>query len=150
MESLFPTFDVPSAIVSDKQREEQYAPAPLWNYEAGEFITDGANKSIYGSGYDAWVLWCIKSIMTQRWAHLGYSSNEGIEAEQAFKQPDREAVQSAFERTITEALLADPMHRTTQVKDFKFSWQTDSLWIECVAIGTDGQTADLKAKIPTI
>ena len=149
MADLFPVFDVPSELEEEEELEGQYAPAPLWDYEAGDFVTDGAKQTLYGSGYDAWVLWCTKSIMTQRWAHLGYSANEGIEAEEAFAEPDREAAESAFELTITEALLADPMGRTTQVRDFEFRWEADSLWIDCVVVGTDGQTADITARLNT-
>ncbi len=141
---LFPVFDVPSALVEETEQQNRYPPSPMWDVETGDFVTDGAGKLLYGSGKDAWVLWCTKAILTQRWAHLGYNANEGIEADEAFKEPDRKAAESAFERTITEALLADPMGRTAQVRDFAFTWEADSLWIECVAVGADGDTASIK------
>lgn len=147
--NLFPVFDVPSTLAEEADTQERYPPAPMWDVETGDFIKDGAGHPLYGSGYDAWVLWCTKSILTQRWAHSGYSANEGIEAEQAFQEPDRQAAESAFERTITEALLADPMGRTAQVRDFEFSWEADSLWISCVIVGTDGDTASIRAKLNT-
>ena len=147
--NLFPVFDVPSALAGETETQNKYPPAPMWDVEKGDFVMDGAKKTLYGSGYDAWVLWCTKTIMTQRWAHDGYSSNAGIEADEAFSEPDREAQESAFERTITEALLADPMGRTTQVTDFEFTWEADSLWIECIVTGDDGNTADIKAKLNT-
>ena len=144
---LFPTFEVPAALAEDILTENQYPPAPLWDVEKGDFVINGARQTLYGSGYDAWVLWCTKAILTQRWAHDGYSANEGIEAEQAFKEPDRKAVESAFERTITEALLADPLGRTMQVRDFEFRWEADSLWITCVVVGADGDTASIRARL---
>ncbi len=147
--NLFPVFDVPSTLAEEAATQERYPPAPMWDVETGDFIKDGAGHPLYGSGHDAWVLWCTKSILTQRWAHSGYSTNEGIEAEQAFQEPDRQAAESAFERTITEALLADPMGRTAQVRDFEFSWEADSLWISCVIVGTDGDTASIRAKLNT-
>lgn len=143
---LFPVFNVPSVLVEETKQQMQYMPAPMWDVEAGDFVTDGAGKLLYGSGYDTWVLWCTKSILTQRWAHDGYSANEGIEAIQAFQEPDRQARESALERTITEALLADPMGRTTQVRDFEFIWEADSLWISCIVVGMNGDTASIKAK----
>jgi hypothetical protein len=97
--NLFPVFDVPAQLAGDMQTEEKYKPAPQWDFEKGDFVTNGENRIIYGSGYDAWVLWCIKTILTQRWAHAAYSGNAGIEAEEAFKEPDRQAQESAFERT---------------------------------------------------
>ena len=38
---------------------------------------------------------------------------------------------------------------TTQVRDFEFRWEADSLWIDCVVVGTDGQTADITARLNT-
>ncbi len=110
-------------------------------------MTDGTGQALYGSGYDAWVLWCTKVILTQRWAHLGYSADMGIEAEQAFQAPGRAAAESSFERTITEALLADPMGRTVQVRDFSFQWEADSLWITCKVFGADGNSANVSARL---
>ena len=145
--NLFPVFDVPDTLAEEIEEKERYAPAPMWDIERGDFVTDGAQRALYGSGYDAWVLWCSKSILTQRWAHDAYSINIGIEAEQAFSETDRKAAESAFERTITEALLADPMGRTVQVRDFTFRWEADSLWIECAVFGRDGSTASIKARL---
>lgn len=148
-EDLFPVFDVPSEDDEDEEESAQYNPAPLWDFKAGDFVTDEAHRALYGSGYDAWVLWCTKTILTQRFAHLAYGDNAGIEAEEAFEEGEADAVESAFERTITEALLADPMGRTIAVKDFEFEWEADSLWISCVVVGDDGSTADIKAKLNT-
>lgn len=148
-DSLFPVFDVPATLAADVDSRGGYAPAPLWDVERGDFVLDGANRTLYGSGYESWVLWCTKTIMTQRWAHLAYSDNAGIEAAEAFAEPDREAVESSFERTITEALLADPMGRTLAVRNFEFSRDADSLWISCEVIGRDGKSADIKAKLNT-
>ena len=146
-QNLFPVFDVPSELAESVQITERYRPAPLFDVERGDFIVDGARHPLYGSGYEAWVLWCTKTILTQRWAYYGYSSNSGIEADEAFKEPDRPAQESAFQRTITEALLADPVGRTLQVRDFIFSWITDSLNIICTVVGVDGDTAAITAKL---
>jgi hypothetical protein len=140
-QNLFPVFDVPATLTEHETPKAQYYPAPLWDVEGGDFVLNGARQPLYGSGYEAWVLWCTKTILTQRWAHLGYSDNAGIESDEAFKEPDRAATISAFERTITEALLADPMGRTIQVKDFAFNWQADSLYITCTVIGQQGNIA---------
>ena len=148
-QNLFPVFDVPAALAEDVQIQQKYRPSPLFDIESGEFILSGARQTMYGSGYDAWVLWCTKTILTQRWAYYGYSNDIGIEAEEAFKEPDRKAIESAFERTITEALLADPMERTQQVREFEFTWDGggESLYISCVVIGADGNSATIRAPI---
>lgn len=135
---LFPVFDAPEEADEDEDLQAQYAPAPMWDMEKGDFVTDGSGRMLYGSGLDAWALWCVKAVMTQRWAHGAYSENEGIEAEESFAEPDREAAESSFERTVTEALLADPEGRTVQVRDFEFDWEPDSLRISCEIVGSDG------------
>jgi len=146
--NLFPVFEMPSAIVDPLTvNTPQYPPSPLFNVETGEFITDGTGRPLMGNGYSAWVLWCTKTILTQRWAYYGYSSNAGIEAEEAFLEPGMKAIQSSFERTITEALMADPMGRTQMVRDFIFMWNADSLFITCTVIANNGMTAVVNASL---
>ena len=148
-QNLFPVFDVPGILAEDELTIQRYRPAPLWDLERGDFVLDGARKLQYGNGFEAWVLWCVKTVLTQRWAHDGYSPNAGIEAEQGFAETSRRAAESVFERTVTEALLADPMGRTTQVRNFRFAWDGggDSLLIECDILGHDGNSATLKARV---
>ena len=146
-QKLFPVFDVPGALAENVATQRKYLPAPLWDAEAGDFVYNGARQPMYGSGYDAWVLWCIKTIQTQRWACHGYGSGAGVEAEEAFAEPDRASTESSFERTITEALLADPMGRTRIVQEFAFEWRSDSLHISCVVIGDDGNSATIDTDI---
>ena len=143
--SLFPVFDVPAVTVESRPTKQRYYRAPLWDYERGDFVLTGARQTVYGTGYDAWVQWCIKTLMTERWAHLAYSSNTGIEAVSAFRQTSRKAQESALKRTITEALLADPARRTRQVRDFTFVWSDDTLQITCEVYGSDGNSATVSA-----
>jgi len=146
---LFPVFDTPSVLAEDLRTPKMYRPAPLWDFESGDFVFDGERRPIYGSGYDAWVFWCIKSLMTQRGAHYAYSMNMGIEAAEAFAEPNKKAQESAFRRTITEALLADPLARTEQVRDFEFQWSPEgsAVTVTCTVIGYDGNSATIKAAI---
>ena len=145
--NLFPVFDVPSTLVENSRPVRRYAPGPLFDLEAGEFVMNGARQPLYGSGYETWVLWCTKTIMTQRMAHHGYTSNAGIEADEAFRQPDRYARESMFTRTITEALLADPAGRTRQVRNFQYRWIADSLHVTCEVVGHEGNTATISANL---
>jgi hypothetical protein len=145
-QNLFPVFDVPAAIAEETQNVNRFAPAPLWDFDTGDFVTNGA-RPVYGSGYDAWVQWCKKMIFTQRWAHYAYSSDAGIEAEEAFREPDREAAEQSLERTITEALMADPMGRTRSVGDFQFHWVGDELRVTCEVFGSDGNSAAIDSTL---
>jgi hypothetical protein len=144
---LFPVFDVPAVLAEDVAVIQKYKPAPLFDFEIGEFVLNGARQPLYGSGFDAWILWCTKTILTQRWAHYAYSSIIGIEAEESFNEPDRKSQESSFIRTITEALLADPMGRTRQVRNFNLKWLADSLYITCDVVGNDGNSATINAEV---
>ena len=73
MPNLFPVFDVPSILANEVKEEKRYRPAPLFDLKTGDFVVDGNGHVVYGSGRDAWILWCIKTIQTQRWAHFAYS-----------------------------------------------------------------------------
>jgi len=144
---LFPVFEVPAVLTEKKQKVNKYARAPLWNFETGDFDPEGTPRPVYGSGYDAWVFWCKKTLMTQRWAHSAYSGNAGVEIEEAFNTPDRKAIESSLEQTITEALLADPMGRTRQVRNFNFDWYGDSLSLTCEIVGSDGNSAAIDTSL---
>jgi hypothetical protein len=125
MPNLFPTFDVPGLNTGDEQNSVQYPPGWLFDFQKGDFVTDGAGRMVMADGLTTWAQWCIKAVMTQRFAHLIYSTDYGCEHGQVRKQPSRAAALSEVERTISETLLVDP--RTQSVKDFNFSWKGDEL-----------------------
>lgn len=139
MAELFPTMPTPDLYEENNQTTINYGKAWAYDFENNEFVIDGAGRFIELDGYEAWKQWCKKTAMTQRYAHLIYSSNYGTELEEARKQPKRAAVQSDTERTITEALLADP--RTGSVKDFKFTWDGANLLVDFIVVPTIGGPA---------
>lgn len=147
MGSLFPTFSVASTLAEGAVAVEKYKSAPFFDLEKGEFKVDGGGKMLYGTGYDAWVLWCTKTVETQRLAHAAYSSFIGTEWVEAFAEPDRAAQESALERTISEALLADPQGRTVRVYDFVFLSLGDSISASFQVLGAQGETASITVQI---
>ncbi len=147
-ENLFPVFDMVDILVEQPpMKEQQYMPAPLFDIEKGEFVLNGANQAMYGSGYDAWVLWCTKTILTERFACLAYSHNMGIETDFVFSRKDKAATEAAFIKTITEALLSDPMGRTQYVSDFDFQWKDDSVYLTCIVAGLNGNSATIEVRL---
>lgn len=124
---LYPTFDIPSAgTVADSNEGMEFKPSPKFDYERGDFVRDGANRVIMVDGRDAFKIWVQKVLKTQITACLCYLST-GIDMEGALAAPTHEAVQSALERTITEALLANPC--TERVYGFEFSWEADTIHV---------------------
>lgn len=147
MASLFPVFSVPSTVVASETVTEKYRPSLAFDVETGEFILDGGGTMKYNSGYEAWLLWCTKTIATERWAHLAYPSYIGTELDSAFQEPDRASQESAIERTITEALLADPRGRTVRVYDFSFSWESEVAMVGFTILGSKGDSTSLEVKL---
>jgi len=137
--NLFPTFAVPKVIEGGVKQENRTKQSLYFDFEKGDIALDGNGEIKTATPYDTWVQWCLKTVLTQRWAFFAYSSQAGVEMEEAFAQQDRKAQQSYIEKTVTEALLADPYQRTKRVYDFTFVWQTDGvevtfwvngLWVE--------------------
>jgi len=143
MPNLYPVFDMPD-LVEQQQTEPvpQYGKSWLFDFEKGDFVTDGAGRVVEADGHTAWVQWCVKAVLTERFAHVIYSTDYGSEIEQALKQPSRKAVEAELERVITEALLVDP--RTELVKDFAFQWEGNAVKVSFTAVPVIGESARLE------
>ena len=123
--TLFPVVSIPSLSKPKQDNDVRYKRAPAWDLRAGDFVRDGAGKILTDTGRDAYVVWCVKTSQTERFAKLAYPSAIGAELETAKQEKSPEAVELALERTIREALMANP--RTEYVKDFTFQWDGDHI-----------------------
>jgi len=143
MPNLYPVFDMPD-LVEQQQTEPvpQYGKSWLFDFEKGDFVVDGAGRVVETDGHAAWVQWCVKSVLTERFAYLIYSTDYGAEIEQALKQPSRKTVEAELERVITEALLVNP--RTELVKDFVFQWEGDAVKVSFTAVPVVGSPERLE------
>ena len=126
-EQLYPVFEIPTLSVSNTETGRDFKPCPLFDFDLGDFVRDGANRVVMAEGRDAYILWVLKTLKTQRGACLSYMG-AGIDSEAALAEMTREAVQSAFERTISDALLVHPC--TERVYDFVYDWDSDTLYIK--------------------
>lgn len=143
MPNLYPVFEIPE-LVEQQQTElaPKYGKSWLFDFKKGDFVLDGAGRVVEADGHTAWMQWCIKTILTQRFAYVIYSSDYGTELEEAQKQPHRKAVEIELERVITEALLVDP--RTEMVKDFVFEWEGDTVKVSFVVVPVVGPSERLE------
>lgn len=99
---------------------------PGCNMESGQtsFFTNFEpvipREALEAAGYEAvleaYKIWCVKAVSTERYSCLGYDDDIGAEMEDAMKEEDDTAVELAIERTIEEALMVNP--RTESVEDF--------------------------------
>lgn len=140
MVSLYPTFDMPELAEQRRGRPKPEYPGSYgFDFEKGEFARDGAGRVRAADGREAWKQWCVKAVLTQRFAFLAYGRAYGTEVDEALRNPTRAAVEMDVERTITEALLADP--RTEKVGGFAFEWAGDQLWVSFMATPVVGPPA---------
>lgn len=143
MPNLYPSFEPPIIVEQEQpQLAPEYPKSYLFDFEKGDFVLDGAGRIVIADGYTAWVQWCIKAVLTERFAYLAYSGNYGVEIDEALKQPTRAAVETEVERTITEALLADP--RTYAVRNFLFKWRGNELYVSFTVIPVVGEATRIE------
>ena len=97
-------------------------------------------------GIDSWKSWCVNCLQTERYKHMAYSSDFGIELDAAFAAETREEAESILTRQITEALLADPYERCEFIEDITFTWTaSDALQVAVIIHGIDDVTIDVTA-----
>lgn len=116
--------------------------------KAGDFVRDGMNKMLDSTGIESWKSWCINAISTERYKHLAYNTDFGIELDKIFAASSREEAESLLTREITECLLADPYGRTEYVSDIEFDWEApDAVSVRVIVQGIQDVTIDITAYI---
>ena len=127
-EALFPEYDVPDIDEFDEEEESfEQKPSAYFDFETGDFARTKSNNILASTEEEAFIQWCKKVVLTERDTALAYSTDIGIESEDALQEEGREAVESELERTITEALMVHPA--TEYVTDFEFTWGPDCVYI---------------------
>lgn len=134
-QQLFPTITGQENLKVSSRYDSRYKRSYRWDYETGDFARDGAKRVPGCDGQEAYKTWCMKAVMTERWTCLAYTSEIGAEMTAAFRKPSRKAQESAIERTIKETLMTNP--RTEYVRDFSFSWESDSVGVSFTVKGID-------------
>lgn len=142
-DKLYPDFPVPIAQQQDPETQP-YLPAPMFDFEAGDFVRDGANRIVMCDGHEAYREWCLKVLNTQLGASMAYVGI-GIDGERAMAQPTRQATESHITRSITEALSMHP--GTQRVKDFRFEWESDALHVSFTIDAKDMASFDINMNI---
>ena len=148
-ENLFPEGYEREYITEEDLIEEKavgYRNGIAFDYEKGDFPRDGMNKMLDSNGIESWKSWCINCLQTERYKHLAYSTDFGIELEAAMKAAGRDEAESILTRQITEALMADPYHRTSYISEILFDWTApDSVVVSVTIHGIDDVTIDITA-----
>ncbi len=134
-EALFPVVSLPDFASRKQDYDRAYKRSVKWDREKGDFVRDGANRMVECDGREAFETGCYKASMTERYRCLAYPNAIGAEMERAMAEDDERTVESMVQRTITEALMANP--RTEDVRDFNFSWNGDRMSCTFTVKGVD-------------
>lgn len=119
-----------------------------FDYQTGDFRRDGANKLLSSDGIESWKSWCINCLQTERYKHLAYSSDFGIELDAAMRATSREEAENILTRQIIEAIMADPYERAAYVERTSFDWTApDTVSVAVTIHGVDDVTIDITAYI---
>lgn len=150
-ENLYPD-GYEDEIVEDEDVEEEgpigYRPGVAFDFETGDFIRDGRNRLLEASGVESWQQWCMNCLQTERYKHLAYSDDFGIEADEVFQAESQEEAESILTRQITEAILADPYGRTAYIDAIDYEWTApDAIQATMTIVGIDDVTIDLEVNI---
>lgn len=125
-----------------------YRNGVAFDHQTGDFVRDGMNKILDSDGIESWKSWCINCLQTERYMHLAYSTDFGIETRAAMRAASREEAESILTRQITEAILADPYKRTAYIEDIIFDWTApDAAAVRVIIHGIDDVTIDITAYI---
>lgn len=141
-DSIYPTFNLPTLTPPRTSAEQKkYQSSLYFDFVKGDFVLDGAKRLVTCDGHEAWLEWCLKQLMTERFTKLAYSDKVGVEIVSAVRdEPDAESAQLAIERTVTEALMVNPA--TEYVRNFEFSQQGDDLSVAFLVKGREWENED--------
>ena len=143
--TLYPVVDIPAFAEEEDAYDSEYKSSLAWDLEKGDFVRDMSNRIKRSDGLEAYKVWCIKTVQTQRFSCLAYDDDIGTERDEAAAEGDDNAVELAMERTIEEALIVNP--RTEAVEDFVFSWEPDALSIAFTVSAVGWESFPLEIRI---
>lgn len=133
-------------LASDKPTG--YRNGIAFDSQLGDFLREGMNKMLDSTGVESWMSWCINCLQTERYKHLAYSTDFGIELDKAMKANSREEAESILTRQITEAILADPYQRTKYIEEITYDWTApDTVTVNATIRGIEDVTIDITAYI---
>ena len=147
MANLFPTETVTATSGTDETASQvTFGTSWQFDFEKGEFVTTVTGKAVQTHDTDAWVEWCQKALITQRYRYLIYGRLYGQEFEDLIrKNLNRAGNESEIKRIATEALMVDP--RTAKVDNFMFTWDGDTVYFTCQITNVWDETATVSNKV---
>ena len=151
MPNLFPVGYQDAVPDGSKIVEEKpigYKPGIAFDYEKGDFARDGRNRTLESNGIESYKSWVMNCLQTERYKHLAYSTDFGIETDAVFSAETRAEAESILVRQITEAIMADPYQRTDHIEFIGIDWSIpDTALVHFFLFGIEDVTIDITAYI---
>lgn len=151
MPNLLPTGYEDEVITPDDVVEDGpigYRNGVAFDYNTGDYVRDGRNRLLDSTGIESWQAWCINCMLTERYKHLAYNSDFGIDYDMVFSAESREEAESILTREITEAILADPYERCEYIESIEYEWpEPDGIQVHAILHGIEDVTIDITAYI---
>jgi len=117
-----------------------------FDFDAGEFVLTPTGRIAVAEDTEAWLQWCAKALLTERYRYLVYSRSYGQEFDSLMGEGlPREAAESEISRIATETLMADP--RTASVRNFSFSWERDQCNFTCEVTNVREETGTVQGSV---
>lgn len=102
-----------------------------WNWLTMDLDLDGAGRVPKVQGAEAHAQWCLRTLLTERFAHIVYTHQHGVEFDSTITGGRvRAVVEALLRRSIGEALRRHP--DTISVAGIAFRWNGDELFIDLV------------------
>lgn len=149
MPNLFPKgYDEVSPYPGSNMRNDRpigYRPGILFDYEQrGDFVRDGRRRIVEANGIESWKSWVVNCLSTERYKHLAYSTDFGIEYDKIFGATTKAEAESILVRQVTEAILADPYKRTEYLAFTNIDWSIpDTVVASFTLYGINDVTLDM-------
>lgn len=148
MANLFPEAEATVETAASEENQVVFGRSPKFDYLAGDFVRTPTGKIAVAEGTDAWLEWCAKALLTERYQYMAYSRNYGQEFGSLIGLGlSREAVESEIVRMATETLMADP--RTASVGNFTFDWEKEQCSFACEVKNVREETGTVQGSVVT-
>lgn len=145
------SYEIENTIDAKTITEEEtvkYRNGIAFDYENGDFVRDGKYKLLDSNGIESWKSWCINCLQTERYKHLAYSTDFGVELDEVFRAKSRAEAESILTLQITEAIMADPYQRAKYISDIEFFWdEPDTVTANVTIQGIEDVSIDIIAYI---
>ncbi|GAA0076202.1 DUF2634 domain-containing protein [Clostridium sp. CTA-5] len=141
MANLFPIDSLESSKIIQESKNIEFKGTYAFNFKTGEFIknSDGSVKIL--DEFEAYIQWCEKAMLTNRYEYNAYSEKYGKDIIGSFI--DKKAIELELKRITQEALMVHPL--TKSVDSFSFEWKDSDVYYNFEVTTTKNRNQMLKS-----